>query len=64
MKTLQIYLADLHELLESRDFVSTRTCLKEISPVDLADGWEHFTPDERVAIFRLCTRQKAMQLFE
>jgi len=64
VKTLQIYLADLKELLESRDFVSARTCLREISPIDLADGWDHFDADERVAIFRLSTRQKAMQLFE
>jgi magnesium transporter len=64
MKTLQIYLADLRELLNGRDFVSARTCLKELSPIDLADGWEHFTPDERVAIFRLSTRQRAMQVFE
>ena len=64
MKTLQIYLADLKELLTGRDFVSARTCLKAIGPIDLADGWEHFSPDERAAIFRLSTRQKAMQLFE
>lgn len=64
MKTLQIYLADLKELLGTRDFVSARTCLKELSPIDLADGWEHFTQDERVALFRISTRQKAMQLFE
>lgn len=64
VKTLQIYLSDLKELLETRDFVSARTCLKEISPIDLVDGWEHFTQDERVAIFRLSTRQKAIQLFE
>ena len=64
MKTLQIYLADLHEVLSARDFVSARTLLKVISAIDLADGWEHFTQDERVAILRLCTRQKAMQLFE
>lgn len=64
MKTLQIYLADLKELLTDRDFVSARTLLKEIGPIDLADGWERFDADERVAIFRLCTRQKALQLFE
>lgn len=64
MKTLQIYLADLKEVLLARDFVSARTLLKEIGPIDLADGWDHFDGDERVAIFRLCTRQKATQLFE
>ena len=64
MKTLQIYLADLKELLQTRDFVSARTLLKEISPIDLADGWDHFDVDERVAIFRLSARQKATQIFE
>ncbi len=64
MKTLQIYLADLKELLKARDFVSARTILKEIGPIDLADGWDYFDADERVAIFRLSTRQKAIQLFE
>jgi len=64
VKTLQIYLADLKELLDARDFVSARTLLKEISPIDLADGWDHFDVDERVALFRLSTRQKSMQLFE
>ncbi len=51
-------------MLTARDFVSARTLLKEISPIDLADGWDHFDTDERVAIFRLSTRQKSMQLFE
>jgi len=64
VKKLQIYLADLKELLDTRDFVSARTLLKEISPIDLADGWDHFDVDERVALFRLSTRQKSMQLFE
>lgn len=64
MKTLQIYLADLKELLKARDFVSARTLLREIGAIDLADGWGHFDADERVAIFRLSTRQKAMQVFE
>ena len=64
MKTLQIYLADLKELLTARDFVSARTLLREIGPIDLAGGWGLFDVDERVALFRLSTRQKAMQLFE
>jgi magnesium transporter len=64
VKTIQLYLSDLKELLENNEFVSARTCLREISPIDLADAWDHFTPDERRAIFRLSTRQKAIQLFE
>ena len=62
--TIQVYLSDLKELLETRDFVSLRTALKEISPVDLADGWEHFSLDERKVLFKLSPRQRALQLFE
>lgn len=64
MKTLQLYLSDLKELLEMKDFVSARTCLREVGPIDLADGWELFSPEERRVIFRLLTRQRAYQLFE
>ena len=64
VKTLQLYLYDLKELLQARDFVSARTLLKEVNPVDLAEGWHLFTPDERRAIFRIASRQKAVQLFE
>ncbi len=64
MKMLQIYLADLKEVLQANDFVSVRGCLREVSPIDLAEAWDRFTADERTAIFRLSTRQKATQLFE
>jgi magnesium transporter len=64
VKTLQLYLSDIKELLQNREFISARTCLKEISPIDLADGWEHFDADERKALFRLLSRQRAVQLFE
>lgn len=61
---LQIYLADLKELLERNEFVHARTCLKSISPIDLAEAWDHFTPEQRPVLFRLSSRQRAVQLFE
>lgn len=64
MKTIQLYLHDLKELLEAREFVMVRTCLREIPPVDLAEAWDYFAPAERPVIFRLSTRQRAIQLFE
>ncbi|MBI5201412.1 MAG: magnesium transporter [Elusimicrobia bacterium] len=64
MKTLQLYLSDLKELLGGKEFASARTCLREVGAIDLADGWDRFSPDERRVIFRLLTRHKAYQLFE
>ena len=64
MRLIQMYLSDLKELLAAKEFVSVRTALKEISPVDVVDGWDHFTRDERGVLFRLMPRQRALQLFE
>ena len=64
MRLIQMYLSDLKELLAAKEFVSLRTALKEISPVDLVDGWEHFGREERPVLFRLMPRQRALQLFE
>jgi magnesium transporter len=64
LKTIQLYLSDLKELLASKDFGSARACLREIGPIDLADGWPSFTREERLVIFRLYPRDKAVQLFE
>lgn len=64
MHLIQMYLSDLKELLEAREFVSLRTALKEISPVDLADGWSHFKPEERTVLFKLSPRQRGLALFE
>jgi len=59
-----MYLADLKELLQNREFVALRSALRQISPVDLADGWEHFGLDERKVLFKLSPRQRALTLFE
>lgn len=64
MRSIQLFLSDLKELLARREFVSVRAALRMISPVDLADGWEHFTPEERKVLFKLSPRQRAIQLFE
>jgi magnesium transporter len=64
MRLIQMYLSDLKELLAAKEFVSVRTALKEISPVDVVDGWDHFSREERGVLFRLMPRQRALQLFE
>ncbi|MDE2292234.1 MAG: magnesium transporter, partial [Elusimicrobia bacterium] len=60
----QVFVSDLKELLAAKEFISLRTALKSISPIELIEGWEHFTPDERGVLFHLMPRQRALQLFE
>lgn len=64
MRTIQLFLSDLKDLLGERDLVSVRSALRVISPYDVAEGWEHFSLDEKKVLFKLCPRQRALQLFE
>lgn len=64
MRTIQLFLADLKELLSNREFASLRKALRQISPMDLAEGWDQFEIDEQKVLFKLAPRQRALQLFE
>lgn len=64
MKTIQLFLSDLKELLATQEFTSLRRALRVINPFDLADGWDHFDSEERKVLFKLLPRQRAIQLFE
>jgi magnesium transporter len=64
MRTIQLFLADLKELLANREFASLRKALRQISPMDLAEGWDEFELEEQKVLFKLAPRQRALQLFE
>lgn len=51
-------------MLKARNYRSLRKLLVQVNPVDLAEGWHLFGPQEQAAIFRLLPRQRAAQLFE
>ena len=64
MDVLALFLPEIKEMLEARDFHSLRQLLKQINPVDLANGWHIFSAQEQAAIFRLLPRHKVTQVFE
>ncbi|MBD3272634.1 MAG: magnesium transporter, partial [Elusimicrobia bacterium] len=38
--------------------------LKEINPIDLADGWEYFDQQQRLILFKLLDHHRAVEVFE
>lgn len=64
MDVLALFLPEIREMLDAKDFRSLRQLLKQINPIDLATGWQAFTPQEQAAIFRLLPREKVTQVFE
>ncbi len=64
MDVIALFLPEIKEMLDARDFRSLRQLLKQINPIDLASGWQTFNPQEQVTIFRLLPRHRVTQTFE
>lgn len=64
LKLYSIFVPELKAHLEAQEFVILKKILNELSPIELADGWEEFSDKQRVLIFRLMTTNRALQLFE
>ena len=55
---------EIKELLAAKEFATLKSCLKELHPLDLADRWEDFEPEEQVQLFQLLSTAAAVKLFE
>ncbi len=63
-QTFSLFLPALKELLARRALKELRQILQLIGPLDLAQGWESIARENRVIIFKLLSRHKAVLVFE
>ncbi|MBN1527402.1 MAG: magnesium transporter [Candidatus Omnitrophica bacterium] len=63
-EVLALMLPGFRDLLVKKDFSGIRSILKDISPVDLSDGWRLLEAQEKLVIFKAMPLKKAIQLFE
>ncbi len=59
-----LFLPEIKEFLESKDFASLKDLLKNIHSIDIAEGWVRLEPQEKILIFKLLTPKKAIEVFE
>jgi len=59
-----LFLPEIKEFINKRDFNGLKTFLKNINSVDLAEGWRHLEPTEKIIVFRLLGTKKAVEVFE
>ena len=66
-KTLQswaLFVPELKSLLSTKEYSTLKRMLREVHPVDLAEGWFNFTDEEKVVIFKLLEVRRAVEIFE
>jgi len=64
VKAYAAFLPELRQLLAAKDLATLKNVLREINPVDLAEGWKELTSEEKLILFQLLGTRKAVVVFE
>ncbi len=64
VKAYAVFLPELKQLLAAKDHATLKGALREVNPVDLAEGWKELSEPERLALFQLLGTRKAVVVFE
>lgn len=64
VKAYALFLPEIRQLLEQGDLPTLKNVLREINPVDLAEGWQGLSPQQRLTLFQLLGTRKAVVVFE
>jgi len=59
-----LFLPEIKELISAKDFNGLKDFLKNINSIDIAEGWRHLEPQEKVIAFRLLGTKKSVEVFE
>ncbi len=64
VKAYALFIPEIKQLLQADDKATLKSFLKEINPVDLAEGWKELSHEEQLALFELLSTRRAVVLFE
>ncbi len=64
VKAYALFLPEIKQLLAEKDTATLKSVLREINPVDLAEGWQELSREEQKALFQLLSTRRAVVVFE
>jgi len=64
IKGFALFLPEINELLREKNYGELKKSLKEVPPVDLAEGWSQLSLPDRNVIFHLLDKRRAIEVFE
>ncbi|MDD4980003.1 MAG: magnesium transporter [Candidatus Omnitrophica bacterium] len=64
MDIFALILPEIREFIQNKDFNGLKASLRSIHSIDLAEGWRHLEPGEKIIVFKLLGTKKAVEVFE
>ena len=64
VKAYALFIPEIKQLLAAKDCATLKAVLKEINPVDLAEGWNQLSRSEQLTLFQLLGTRRAVVVFE
>lgn len=64
INVIALFLPEIKELLQGKDFMGLKVFLKNINSFDLAEGWRYLEPHEKIIVFKLLGIKKSVEVFE
>lgn len=64
LDVVALFLPEIKELVQNKDFNGLKQLLKNIHSMDLAEGWRLLEPDQKILIFKLLSSRRAIEVFE
>jgi len=59
-----LFVPEIRDLLAHKRYDELKRVLRELNPIDLADGWSNFQPQEQIIIFKLLDQSRTIEVFE
>jgi magnesium transporter len=64
MSVVALFLPEIKELIQAKDFNGLKALLKTVRSIDLAEGWRRLQEQEKIIVFKLLGTKKAVEVFE
>jgi len=64
LSVFALFIPEIKELLERKDFIGIKNLAKTINSMDLAEGWRSLESNLKIIIFKLLGTKKSVELFE
>lgn len=64
IRPVELFIPEIKELIQQKNFDELQILLSEMNPIDLADGFSHFSSERQLLMLKLLKPDRTIEVFE